>query len=161
MSPDLRRRPPAFARLGGGLAIILVALGLLAVGLGYNGAAGTKFAVAQFPFLLSGGIFGLSLVVLGSSLMIVKAHREDRARLENKLDELIDAVTAGGVGGGATAPGDLTGLVVAGSASYHTPGCRLVDGREDTQYLTADEARARFLTPCRVCQPEPSNVTTF
>ena len=162
MSPDLRRRPPNFARLGGGISMILVAIGLLAVGLGYNGASGTALTAAQFPYLLSGGILGLSLVVLGSALMIVKAHREDRARLESKLDELIDAVAAGGLGGGGHAPQDLTGLVVAGSASYHTPDCRLVDGREDTQYLTADEAQARYLAPCRVCQPDRSgNVTTY
>lgn len=161
MSPDVRRQPPTFARLGGGLALILIALGLLAIGLGYNGAAGTALTAAQFPFLISGGIFGLSLIVLGSSLMIVKAHREDRARLERKLDDVIDALGGGGFGGGGHAPMDLTGLVVAGSASYHTPDCRLVDGREDTQYLTPEEARARFLAPCRVCQPEPSNVTTY
>ncbi|HVF06903.1 MAG TPA: hypothetical protein VNA20_18845 [Frankiaceae bacterium] len=162
MSPELRRRPPTFARLGGGLALILIALGLLAVALGWNGAAGTALTAAQFPYLLSGGILGLSLIVLGSSLMIVKAHREDRARIERKLDEVIDAIGGAGFGGGgAQAPTDLTGLVVAGSASYHTPDCRLVDGREDTQYLTPEEARARFLAPCRVCQPEPSNVTTY
>ncbi len=160
MSPDLRRAR-TIARFGGGIAVVLIALGLLAVGLGYNGASGTALTAAQFPYLISGGILGLSLVVLGSSLMIVKAHREDRALLERKLDEIVDAIGAGGLGGGSRAPQDLTGLVVAGSASYHNPGCRLVDGREDTQYLTADEAKARFLAPCRVCQPEPSNVTTL
>lgn len=160
MSPDLRRARSA-ARFGGGISLILIALGLLAIGLGYNGASGTALTAAQFPYLISGGVLGLSLVVLGSSLMIVKAHREDRALLERKLDEVMN-VMAGGIGGAAgRAPQDLTGLVVAGSASYHVPGCRLVDGREDTSYLTADEAKARFLAPCRVCQPEPSNVTTL
>jgi hypothetical protein len=157
-----RRNVPSFARLGGGVALLLIALGGLAIGLGYNGASGTAVLAAQFPYLLSGGILGLALVVVGSSLMIVKAHREDRALLERKLDELIDAVASGGVGGtAARAPQDLTGLVAAGSASFHVPGCRLVDGREDISYLTPDEAKARFLAPCRVCQPEPSNVTTL
>jgi len=43
---------------------------------------------------------------------------------------------------------------VAGSASYHVPGCRLVDGREDARYLLPTEARARGLSACRVCRPE-------
>lgn len=160
MSPDLRRAR-SIARFGGGMSVVLIALGLLAVGLGWNGAAGTATVAAQFPYIISGGLLGLSLVVLGSALMIVKAHREDRTLLERKLDELIDTVAAGGLRAGERAPEDLTGLVVAGSASYHAPGCRLVDGREDTQFLTADEAKARFLAPCRICQPEPTNVTTF
>ena len=153
-------RNTSFARLGGGIALLVVGLGFLAIGLGWNGAAGTPVLAAQFPFLLSGGILGLALVVLGSALVVVRAHREDRARLEAKLDDLIDALGNATVGGGDRAPRDLTGLVVAGSASYHVPGCRLVDGREDVSYLTPDEARARWLSPCRVCQPEPSNVTT-
>jgi hypothetical protein len=97
-------------------------------------------------------------------MMVVHAAREDRARLEAKLDEVIDALgrRGGGLGGVDTeAPRDLTGLVVAGSASYHVPGCRLVDGREEVSYLTPDEARARYLAPCRVCQPEASNVSTL
>jgi hypothetical protein len=151
----------SFARFGGGIALGVIALGILAIGLGYNGAAGTAVLAAQFPYLLSGGLLGLSLVILGSALVIVRAHREDRARLESKLDDLIDAIGGATLGGGERAPRDLTGLVVAGSASYHVPGCRLVDGREEVAYLTPDEARARFLAPCRVCQVEPSNVTTL
>jgi hypothetical protein len=150
-----------FARFGGGIALVVIAVGLLAIGLGYNGAAGTAVLAAQFPYLLSGGVLGLSLVVLGSALIVVRAHREDRARLESKLDDLIEAIGNAGVGGGERAPRDLTGLVIAGSASYHVPGCRLVDGREDVSYLTPEEAKARWLSACRVCQPEPSNVTTI
>jgi hypothetical protein len=51
-------------------------------------------------------------------------------------------------------PRDVSGLVVAGTASFHVPGCRLVDGREATAYLTPAEAVERRLKPCRVCSPE-------
>jgi methylphosphotriester-DNA--protein-cysteine methyltransferase len=55
----------------------------------------------------------------------------------------------------------VSGLVVAGTASFHVTGCRLVDGREQTQLLTPEEATASGLKPCRVCQPQTSgtNVT--
>ncbi|MCW2573106.1 MAG: hypothetical protein JWO88_3164, partial [Frankiales bacterium] len=57
-------------------------------------------------------------------------------------------------------PSDVDGLFAAGTASYHVPGCRLVDGREEVTYVTAAEAAARDLKPCRVCQPETAtNVT--
>ena len=59
------------------------------------------------------------------------------------------------------APKDASGLVIAGTASYHVPSCRLVDGRDDATYLTPAEARSGDLKPCRVCQPDEvsSNVT--
>src|SRR3954464_13132397 len=91
-----RLRPGAF---GGGLGLLVVAAGLLVIGIGWNGAAGAGGAInrvptlsAQLPWLLSGGILGLGLVVFGAALVIVHNARVDRARLESKLDELVDAV---------------------------------------------------------------------
>jgi methylphosphotriester-DNA--protein-cysteine methyltransferase len=71
------------------------------------------------------------------------------------------ALSAGGQRVAAPAPQDASGLVIAGTASYHVPGCRLVDGREESSYLTAEEALAGNLKPCRVCQPDAAqtNVT--
>jgi hypothetical protein len=160
MNPYVTRLQRGLSRFGARLAVLIVLAGLVAIGIGWNGAAGLLDLRAQFPYLISGGIAGLALVILGSALMIVQAHREDRARLEAKLDQVIDAL-GNGSSFGPVAPQDLTGLVVAGSASYHVPGCRLVDGREEVAYLTPEEARARYLAPCRICQPEPSNVSTM
>jgi hypothetical protein len=163
------RASQLLSRFGGRYGILLALLGLLTVGLAWNGAADLPATPAQMPYLISGLGIGLTLSFLGGAMMVVHAAREDRARLEAKLDEVIDAIGRGGGRAGlpgmsaaeATAPRDLTGLVVAGSASYHVPGCRLVDGREEVAYLTPEEARARYLAPCRVCQPEPSNVTAL
>jgi hypothetical protein len=145
-------------KLGGLLSLAFVALGLLFVGLGYNGMASNHRVEAQMPYLLSGGILGLSLVVFGTGLMVTKAAREDRQRLEVVLMQLLDAQHDGGL---ARVPSDVDGLFAAGTTSFHRPGCRLVDGREEVGYVTAEEAATRQLTPCRVCQPEASstNVT--
>lgn len=161
MRNDLQARVQAgFGRFGGRMSVVLIGVGLLAIGIAWNGVAGNSIVAAQFPYLVSGGLIGISLVMIGTALMVMQAYREERTRLELKLDELILAVSkSGGLGGGSSAPKDLTGLVVAGSASYHVPGCRLVDGREEVDYLTPEEAQARFLQPCRVCQPESSNVS--
>jgi hypothetical protein len=161
-TPEPGRAQRTLGRFGGTYGVVLTLLGLLTVGLAWNGAAGLPATPAQMPYLISGLGIGLTLSFVGGAMMIVQAHREDRARLEAKLDEVIDAIGRGGLGGAASAaPQDLTGLVVAGSASYHVPGCRLVDGREEVAYLTPEEARARFLAPCRVCQAEPSNVSAL
>jgi hypothetical protein len=163
------RASQILSRFGGRYGIALVLGGLLVVALAWNGAADLPATPAQMPYVITGLGFGLTLAFVGAAMMVVHAAREDRARLEAKLDEVIDAISRGGgraalpgmTAADATAPRDLTGLVVAGSASYHVPGCRLVDGREEVAYLTPEEARARYLAPCRVCQPEPSNVSTI
>ncbi|MDT7550098.1 MAG: hypothetical protein QOE84_2492 [Actinomycetota bacterium] len=151
-------KPAQFGKLGSKLALTFIALGLLAIALGYNGAAGNIAVAAQLPYIVSGGAAGVSLVVIGAALMITQAAREDRQRLEGLLMQLVDAQQAGGTGIGQV-PSDVDGLFAAGTASYHVPGCRLVDGREEVSYLTAAEATARDLKPCRVCQPESTNVT--
>ncbi|MCW2615961.1 MAG: hypothetical protein JWN08_2955 [Frankiales bacterium] len=146
-------------RFGGRAGLALAAVGLLAIALGINGAAGQLTVLAQVPYLISGGLLGLALVVLGAAMLVVQGAREDRALLESKLDLLAEAFLEGqGRRAEADAPRDLSGLVVAGTASYHVPGCRLVDGREATGYLTPAEAQARSLKACRVCQPDTAAV---
>jgi hypothetical protein len=51
----------------GSLAVLL---GFLAMGLGWWGAARTAREIEQIPYLLSGGLIGLALVVLGGLLLM-------------------------------------------------------------------------------------------
>jgi hypothetical protein len=152
-----------FGKFGGKAGVLLAGIGLVIIGVGWNGAAGQLTLLGQIPYIISGGLIGLSLVILGAAMLVVQGAREDRARLEAKLDLLADALLAGGgaVHLNDAAPQDASGLVIAGTASYHVPGCRLVDGREETSFLTPAEARANDLKPCRVCRPEdaPTEVT--
>ena len=150
---------PSFGKFGGKAGIVLVAVGLLVIGLGINGASGQLSVLAQVPYLISGGILGVALVILGAAMLIVQGAREDRSLLEAKLDLLAEAFLEGqGRQAKADAPGDLSGLVIAGSASYHVPGCRLVDGREQTSYLTPSEALGQELKACRVCRPDQAKI---
>jgi hypothetical protein len=158
----LNIRPGTF---GGGLGLIVVAVGLLAIGIGWNGAAGAGGQIngqtdlrAQLPWLLSGGLLGVALVVFGAALVIVHNARVDRSRLEIKLDELVDAVSRGNAA--VATPTSAAGIYVAGGSSYHRPDCRLVGNRDDVTYVTASEAAERNLRPCRVCQPETAETLT-
>ena len=145
----------SFGQFGGKAGIGLAAIGLIAIAVGWNGAAGQLSILGQVPYILSGGLIGLSFVILGAAMLIVQGAREDRSLFEAKLDAMIAALAEGqGRSARADAPQDVSGLVVAGSASYHVPGCRLVAGREETSYLTPAEAQDRQLKACRVCQPE-------
>lgn len=149
-------KPGQFGKLGNKVALAFIALGLLAILLGYNGAAGNLDVRAQLPYIVSGGLVGISLVIVGAALMITQGAREDRQRLEGLLQQLVDAQPAGGYD---SVPSDADGLFAAGTASFHKPGCRLVDGREEIAYVTATEAAARNLKACRVCKPEAAGTT--
>ncbi len=145
-------------RLGARLALALAAAGFVVMGLGWNGMAGNLNPAAQLPYLVSGGLMGVALVVLGAALMVTQGAREDRQRIEGLLQQLVDQTH---LPAGTQVPSDVDGLFAAGTSSFHRPGCRLVDGREEIAYVTAQEALARDLKPCRVCQPETAhtNVT--
>jgi hypothetical protein len=172
----LARLNETLGAFGGKLALIIIGLGLLAIGIGWNGAAGAGGQVpvkqadgttikitdtrAQFPWLLSGGFLGLGLVVVGSALLVTQSNRADRARLEAKFDEVVDALGATGTGTTrrAATPSDVSGLVVAGAASYHRSDCRLAEGRADAELLTPAEATERGLAPCRICRPDAAEI---
>ena len=165
------------AGFGGGFGLAVIAIGLLVIGLGWNGMAGGGGEVngvpnlnAQLPWLLSGGILGLALVVFGASMIVVHNARSDRARLEAKLDEIVQAVSRGSSTIAAPYPAERTaantaaapstnvqtGVFIAGASAYHDPSCRLVQGRDDVTYVTASEAEVQNLKPCRVCKPTES-----
>ena len=87
---------------------------------------------------------------------LVRGARGELAQeLHGYSAELLDAQLEGKPAS-ANVPAGVDGLFVAGAASFHVPGCRLVDGREEVNYVTAAEADSKDLKACRVCQP--SNV---
>lgn len=154
-------------QLGGQLGIGLALVGFVLIFLGWNGAASYDRLPAQFPYLISGGIVGLALVVIGAAAIVVQAAKADRAGLQRSVDELRAAVErlAGTVAVGsngspsvlasaapsAKAVAATDGLVVAGGTSYHRPDCRLVDGRGALPTMTVEAAEAAGLTACRAC----------
>ncbi|MDX6200420.1 MAG: hypothetical protein QOJ79_3571 [Actinomycetota bacterium] len=150
-------QPGQFGKLGSKLALAIIFVGFVGILVGWNGTAGNLVLAAQIPYIVSGGLGGVALVIVGAALMVTQNARQDRQRLEGVLMQLVEAQQGTGSG---VVPSDVDGLFAAGTASYHVPGCRLVDGREEVTYVTAAEAAARDLKPCRVCQPEhATNVT--
>src|SRR3712207_9300042 len=95
-NPQLNLNAQQFGRLGGQLGMLLCLIGFGVIFFGWNGAASKNIVMAQFPYLISGGIAGLAIVVIGAAMIIVQSAREDRARIEAALDRLTLAVEAGG-----------------------------------------------------------------
>lgn len=139
-------------RLGGQIGVGFCLAGFVLVFLGWNGAASSDRIPSQFPYLLSGGIAGLCLVVVGAALMVVQNQRADRALLQRSVDELREALGRLEAGLPAAAAGNGRGpLVLAGETSYHRPGCRLLEGRSGLQAISVDDAVEQGLQPCRAC----------
>ena len=144
-------------QLGGQSGIGLAVLGFLLLFLGWNGAASFDRVPAQMPYVISGGLVGLSVVVLAAALLIINAQRQDRAAMLNALAEIREAVERLAMSAGAGAAGtDLSraladGLVVAGPSSYHRPDCKLLAGRGVLPTVTVEAAQERGLAPCRAC----------
>jgi hypothetical protein len=144
-------------KLGGLLGILYCVVGALLIFLGWNGAASYDRVSAQIPYLVSGGVGGLALVVLGSALIVAQSHRGDRAALQATLEDLRD--TLGRVAAAeevvAVAHGVAAdaGVVLAGPSSYHRPDCRLIEGQAGLTPMQTSAAQAQGLEPCRICAP--------
>ena len=104
-------------KLGGLLGIVYCIAGFFLVFLGWNGAASYDREPAQIPYVISGGIAGLGLVVLGAALIVAHSLRADRVELKASIDDLRAEVAR--LGEGRDAPGAMTG----GSGEY-TPAPR-------------------------------------
>jgi hypothetical protein len=105
-------------KLGGLLGIAYCVAGFFLIFLGWNGAASHDREAAQIPYVISGGIAGLGLVVLGAALIVAHSLRTDRVELRGSIDDLRAAVdrlasgpstaegptAVGGTGGFAPAP---------------------------------------------------------
>jgi hypothetical protein len=83
-------------------ACALILLGFVAIVLGWVGASHTARQIEQIPYLISGGIIGLSLVLLGGLLLastfwvavLRKLQQESDTRAESRTADLADRVTA-------------------------------------------------------------------
>lgn len=133
------------------LGAALVAGGLAAIVIGYLGASGTLAVGLQVPYLISGGVLGLALVIFGSALLLLHAMNR-QARLTRRLLEDRRAVPPPAADG-APSPNGLV-LVPAGASSFHRAGCSLVEGKS-ARRLKPETAARKGLTACALCDPVP------
>lgn len=155
------------------VAAVLLPLGLVMVFLGWYGASHTPYLFEQVPYLVSGGLLGLGLVLAGGFVLFgswvartsreqgvrdaellqaVRELREEMARLRLGAVEAVPAQTRGRRKAPAGSADGRLGLVATARGSMlHRPGCATVTGRDDVHPVT--EAEADGLQPCRLCDP--------
>jgi hypothetical protein len=142
------------------IGLTAIVAGFVAIGLGWSGAAKKACVDCQFPYLISGAAAGIGLIIFGGVMLILAQIRAERAHLLGGLERTVPAAAA--VPNGVSAPRAViaNGQVIAGSASYHRPDCRLVKEKQGLPVMDESAAAASGLTPCRVCHPEMAEAQT-
>jgi len=139
---------------------ILMPLGAILVLLGWYGAAHTTRLFEEIPYMISGGMLGIALVIAGGFCYfgyflarLLSTSREmldAMLRLEERFDSLglsVDAPAARG----SRLP--MVPLVATKTGTmFHRPDCPAVAGKTPAE-LRAVRA-TDGLTPCRICVPE-------
>ena len=150
---DLRGFLRANSRIVG--ATVLFALGIVFVMLGWYGTARTNILTEQIPYLISGGLLGLGLIIVAGFLATsaLLEQRTDQMRQDLlRAMELMPSSAATTNGAGTAAAGTV--LVLKNGHSYHSAGCPIVEGKENVTELGVREAIGKGLDMCKLCGPE-------
>lgn len=144
------------ARVQSLLGLLLVVGGFAAIFFGWLEASGTADVRVQMQDLISGGIGGLGMLVVGGVLLQSALADRSAARTEAALARLAAVLGPAPTDRGLHLVGDVSSDVVATHASYHRPGCDLLTARDSTalRTLPGEQARAEGLGACRVCRPD-------
>jgi len=149
------------------LGYVLVAIGLLAILLGWYGVSGESIVAKQLPYLASGGLVGIALVALGARFMLMQDLRRDSRRLdrlETMVNELHAALLARPDAPGrslreyefteeSSSNGQTSYYVLPGGQSFHLEGCPMLEGKDRASKVRPQTAAKRGLSPCPLCEP--------
>ena len=138
---------------------VLMPAGALVIVLGWVGASRTPLPFEQNDYLISGGLLGLGLLIIGGFVYFaywqavrIRESRDQTAELARALGR-VEALLAGayvpdhsGVNGVARPQFVAT----ANGSIFHRPDCPVVSGRTDLAAVAADDTT---LQPCRICTP--------
>jgi hypothetical protein len=162
---------------------VLVGVGALFIFFGYLGVSREALVAKQLPYLISGGIFGLALVALGTFYLATEELRHDSRRLDRlermmfelhavllqrsdapppeEIQRAVAMLTSGTPTGGtsasngkAEAEGPRTAvLALPEGHRYHRAGCPMVEGKPLAAEVSLGVIHRRGLEPCSMCEP--------
>ncbi len=155
---------------------LLLPLGIAFILLAWSGAAHGRVDQQQIPYVVSGGLGGLAVVMIGCFFYWAHwlyriydqadlHHQESLREQREMMRELIEALASGArpaagttgqqeaAGGGASGMREGRVFVATASGSnFHTSGCPMVANRTGG-LRTVTENEAEHMKPCRVCEP--------
>lgn len=137
---------------------VLLPLGLLLVMVGWFGVSSTPLVFEQLPYLVSGGLLGVGLVVTGGFVyfsywqtLLVRDGRAQQAHLGELSASVlrIEALLAAQLHGAALSSSDRF-VATATGTMLHRPDCPSVLGRETVREVASDTPG---LAACGMCRP--------
>ncbi len=168
-SERLRRSVARLRSRGGGPSmerwLMIVGAGLVIIGvpviiLGWYGASHTPYVFEQVPYLISGGLLGLALAVVGGlfyfAYWITRQIQETRRQSDltrEALAEIRDLLADRAIATSsapARASGNGAFVATAKGTMFHRADCVVVAGRDDLHDV---EPGAAGLAPCKICEP--------
>ena len=156
---------------------VLLPLGLMVIVLGWYGAAHTPYLFEQVPYLISGGLVGLALVLGGGLCSFgswiarsAQLQRQSLAEVVALLGDIRAELASGPAAAEAVtvptrprraAAGNGLGkgaafVATSGGSMLHRPECSVVVGREDLHRVKLSSG----LAPCGLCDPLSSTPTS-
>ncbi len=139
----------------------LMAIGVAVILLGWAGASRTPYVFEQMPYVISGGLLGATLAVIGGLLYFaywmtrtLDESRTAAAKTQETLERIEELLGARGVpatNGSAAKVAEAAPFVkTARGTMFHRPGCTVVAGRDGLIEVSAD---GDGFEPCAVCAP--------
>lgn len=142
---------------------IMVPLGIALIVLAWYGAAHKALIIQQFPYMLSGGLLGLGLMITGGLAYfgywitrLVQENRTNTRELVAALDRLT-ALATEEEGGVAAAAGDGVFVATATGTMLHRPDCPVVANRPGVRRV---KAGTPGFEACKICEPELADLRT-
>jgi len=140
--------------VSGGIGLTL---GVVLILLGWYGSARTTLEFEQTPYLISGGLLGLALVVAGGLLYacawltrLVRDNQQQQARTAAHQERVEAALALLADRLAAPAAGEAAPVVTAGGTMLHRPSCAATAGQDVRPAGPDDEG----LALCGLCRPE-------
>lgn len=136
---------------------------------GYLGVSREALVAKQLPYLISGGVGGVVLAIVGAYLLGTEELRRDAARLD-RLERMVtelhavlltrpDAPPAPGASAGELAVSGRNGAGHEGlyalpdGETFHRAGCAMIEGKASVRNVNRSTIRRRGLAPCPLCEP--------
>ena len=84
--PFLRSTSPFWIYAG----LLLIGVGFAAIGVTWGQVAGELQVALQLPYLVSGGLTGIGLIIIGATIVNVAVKRRDAAKRTRQLEQLAE-----------------------------------------------------------------------
>lgn len=88
LKPGSRLRGAANATTGTWIGVVLVAAGFAAIFYTWGKVAGLLNVAQQLPYLVSGGLAGLALIIIGVTVIDVAVRRQDSYERRQQLSQM-------------------------------------------------------------------------